>query len=384
MKRRNFLIKSSGVIGAGLALSSGVSGAQKLALAAGEEQDSGKIQVTPEYRVLGKTGMKVTTVSYGAMRTTDPAVLHRALDLGINLIDTAHGYQDGNNEIMVGKVMKERRGEAYVCTKIHPAPIDKMETMFEESLKRLQMNTVDILYYHNIKELDVLHNEDVLKLFNKWKKEGKTRFIGFSTHKNEAELLEQAAKDKAWDVILVAYNFKKTPQLTKAINAVAKAGIGVVGMKTQAGGYKDSKMGSLTPHQASLKWVLQNPNVHTTIPSMTTFEELNEDIQVMGQKMGRRDHDLLERYGQVIDPIYCRSCNACTASCRHGVDIPEINRCLMYVEGYGDFPLAMTNYAELSERENLSQCSRCSECAASCIHGIDLPNKIKSAMNIFA
>lgn len=350
MKRRNFLLKSSTVIGAGLALGSieaAGSGMSKLATAEKEDESSFKNNLSLEYRTLGKTGLKVTTIGYGAMRTTDPAVVHRALDLGINFIDTAHSYQDGNNEIMVGKIMQQRRADAYVCTKIRSAPVEKMAKMFETSLKRLQMDSVDILYYHSIKNLDGLRNEDVLNLFMKWKKEGKTRFIGFSTHKNEAELLEQAAKDKFWDVILVAYNFKKSPQLTKAINTAAKAGMGIVGMKTQAGGYKNSKMGSLNPHQASLKWVLQNPNVHTTIPSMTTFEELDEDIRVMGRKMGRLDQKTLDRYGQVIDPIYCRSCNACVSSCPHGVDIPEINRCLMYVEGYRDFPLAMNNYADL-------------------------------------
>ena len=67
--------------------------------------------------------------------------------------------------------------------------------------------------------------------------------------------------------------------------------------------------------------------------------------------------EILERYGQAIDPVYCRSCNACVESCQHHVDIPEINRCLMYVEGYGDFPLAISNYKELASDINLSMSS---------------------------
>lgn len=387
MNRRNFMRKSSTLFGAGVALKyckpcfSGISRLNASTLAIKSSSDD-----TPalEYRVLGKTGLKVTAVGYGAMRTTDPAVVHRALDLGINFIDTAHGYQNGNNESMIGKVMKQRRNEAYVCTKISNSDKEKMEKMIEKSLKRLQMDTVDILCYHSVKTIDRLHKEDAMELFMKWKKQGKARFIGFSTHRNEPELLEQAAKDKFWDVILVAYNFTKSHRLTKAIEAAARAGIGIVAMKTQAGGYKDSKMGSLSPHQAALKWVLNNPNVSTTIPSMTTFEELGEDIQAMGKKMGWHDRKVLDRYGQVIDPLYCRACNACLQTCPNGVDIPEVNRCLMYAEGYGDLSLARTNYAELSTDENASKCMRCERCVARCVNGLNLARKMEIAAKLFA
>ena len=387
MNRRSFILKSSTALGIGVASKVCEPVFSKMnRVYASTVNDKSSTKDTPslEYRVLGKTGLKVSAVGYGAMRTTDPAVVHRALDLGINFIDTAHGYQDGNNEIMIGNVMKQRRDEAYVCTKIPHADKKRMTEMFETSLKRLQMDTVDILHYHSVKTIERLHNEEAMALLTKWKKQGKTRFIGFSTHTNEAELLGQAAKDKFWDVILVAYNFKKSPELTKAIEAVAKAGIGVVAMKTQAGGYKDSQMGSWSPHQAALKWVLQNPHVHAAIPSMTTFEELEEDVQVMGKKMGWHDRKVLDRYGQIIDPLYCRACNSCVLTCPHGVDIPEINRCLMYAEGYGDLALARMNYAELSTDQNVSHCIGCEKCVAKCVHGLNIARKMETAHRMFS
>lgn len=377
LDRRKFLKAGSAAVAAGLVTQKSA----PLFGATGAETQKGKIKL--EYRTLGNTGLKVTSVGYGAMRTSDPAVLERALDLGINFVDTAHVYQGGNNEVMVGNVLKKRRQDAYVCTKVKGDSKKDLTRLFETSLKRLQMDYVDILYLHSLKSIRHLQNEDAMELFTKWKKEGKVRFIGFSTHKNEAELVLQASKDKFWDLILVAYNFKKEADLTDAIHKAAAAGIGIVGMKTQAGGYDTGDLGNISPHQASLKWVLQNQSVHTTIPSMTTFAELEEDIQVMGHKMGWRDQKTLKRYGQLIDRAYCRSCGACLATCPHGVDIPEINRCFMYLEGYRDFNLARTNYQELP-LELRNACASCDACVASCKYGIKLAQRMPKAVQMLA
>jgi len=377
VNRRHFLKAGATAMAAGLVTPS----VRPVWSATEPEKPQQKINL--EYRMLGKTGLKVTTVAYGAMRTTDPAVLERALDLGINLVDTAYVYQGGNNEVMVGNVLKKRRKDAFLCTKAKPGSKKELQRQFETSLKRLQMDYVDILYLHSVSEIDQIHNAEAMEFFTQLKKEGKVRFIGFSTHNNEAELVRQAAEDKFWEVILVAYNFQKEPALTEAIHKAAAAGIGIVGMKTQAGGYDTKTLGNLSPHQAALKWVLQNQSVHTTIPSMSTFAELEEDVQVMGQKMGWRDRNTLERYGQLINQEYCRSCNACRETCPNGVNIPELNRCYMYLAGYHDFNLARTNYLELAP-ENREACGDCTECVARCKYGIQLSSRMPQINQMFA
>lgn len=376
--RRDFLKKSSFFLTVGLFSNPFKVSSEEL-LAATKSQ---KLEI--EYRTLGKTGLRATTVGYGAMRTTDSAVLQKALDQGINFVDTAHGYQDGNNEVMVGKVLQSRRKEVILCTKIRQKSASEMTRMFETSLARLRTDYVDVLYLHNLKSVSDVQNSEALKLFSDLKQAGKIRFMGFSTHQNEAELVRQAALDKTWDVVLVAYNFEKEAALTEAIQKAATAGIGMVAMKTQAGGYKTETMGKLSPHQAALKWVLKNPNVHTTIPSMTTFAELEEDIQVMSQKMSWRDEKILELYSQSIDKLYCRSCGVCLATCPYGVDIPEINRCLMYFSGYGDPELAVVNYQELTPAQNALKCQACHACVAQCKHGIDLARRLPRTHRLLA
>ena len=109
---------------------------------------------------------------------------------------------------------------------------------------------------------------------------------------------------------------------------------------------------------------------------MTTFDELEEDIQVMGQKMGWNDRKILNRYSQSIDKQYCRSCDACGGTCPYEVDIPEVNRCLMYLEGYGDLALARSNYQELLPQHNALKCENCISCSAICKYGIDLAERM--------
>jgi len=369
--RRDFMRKSTFALAAGW-LSNRVS-----PVLAASEKNKQKQPVNLEFRTLGKTDLRVSTVGYGAMRTTDPSVLEKALDMGINFVDTAYIYQGGNNEKLVGSVLKGRRKDVILCTKIKPNSRKKMAEMFETSLRRLQTDYVDILYLHSLKEISDLYHEPAMELFMQWKKAGKIRFLGFSTHKNETVLLSQASKDKFWDVILVAYNFKKEKALTRAVDQAAGAGIGIVGMKTQAGGYETKEMGGLSPHQAALKWVLRNPNVHATIPSMVSFAQLEENVRVMGRKMGWYDRKTLEYYSHSIDLRYCRTCGACKGTCPSGVDIPEVNRCFMYYEGYRDRELALANYDDLLPEHRADKCGNCPTCQARCKYGIDLARRMR-------
>src|SRR4030042_4858205 len=113
---------------------------------------SGKSEKAPnlEFRTLGRTGLKVTVGSMGVMNCSDPAVLHRAFDLGINFYDTADCYMRGRNEEMVGKVFKGRREKVYIQTKVHDNDEKKMRASVERSLRRLQTDYIDVLVWHGL------------------------------------------------------------------------------------------------------------------------------------------------------------------------------------------------------------------------------------------
>ena len=128
------------------------------------------------------------------------------------------------------------------------------------------------------------------------KQQGKTRFIGITCHRNEANTLNALADDPDkffdtcwWSTTSIANRPSRRPS-----RRVAKAGMGVIAMKTQQGGYKTKALGDVSPHQAALKFVLQNPNVTAAVPAMVDLKQVKEDLAVMHMKFTQADLDILD------------------------------------------------------------------------------------------
>lgn len=343
----------------------------------------------PVYRTLGRTGLKVTVVSFGAMLTPEAEVMRVAFDNGVNYVDTARRYMGGKNEEIVGQALKGRRDKVYVATKTQPASVSKADIVkdVETSLSKLKIDSIDVIQLHNLEDKERIFISETKEALLKLREQGKVRFFGVTTHKNQAEVLNALVddKDRFFDTALVAYNFKSSKEVGDAIERAAKAGIGIVGMKTQQGGYSTSAPGSISPHQAALKWVLQNPHIATTIPGMKDMAHLREDIAVMGMlKFTGRDERILKRYNAAIAPFYCSFCGKCESSCPYGVEISTINRSLMYAEGYKSGELARTTYREIPLSASAAVCTNCPTCTARCVNGLDIAAKMERARIILA
>jgi len=344
------------------------------------------------YRELGSTGFKASELGFGAMNTRDPELIQAAIDSGVNYIDTAHGYMKGENERIVGSVIKNNdRDKLFIVTKVHAVgkKASRVREMMETSLKRLQMDYVDIMFMHMPDTPEDMLVKEHLDVFEKAKKDGLCKYVGVSTHKNQADILNAATDSKFFDAVLVAYNYMSPEAVTTAIERARKEGIAIIGMKTQlkGKGWPDHGMGDMTINQAALKWVLENPYVDTTIPGMTAFEHLTEDHAVMGMRMSFREHNELKRYGMKIDRSYCRGvagCTGCRDQCPNGVEVCELNRCLGYAQGYGDMRLARENYEMLPPNKRVDVCGDCDECAVRCVNGLDLTENIRRARELFA
>ncbi len=342
----------------------------------------------PVFRTLGRTGLKITAVSFGAMLTPEYEVMRAAFDLGVNYVDTARRYMNGRNEEIVAKAIKGIRNKLYVATKTLGSSNTKKEIFqdVETSLSRLQTDHIDVIQLHNLTSGERAFIPEVREAYRQLRKQGKVRFFGVTTHTNQAEVLGAITEDseKFFDTALVAYNFKSPPELKAAIKRAAQAGIGIIAMKTQAGGYKTDALGRLSPHQAALKWALEDPNVTAAIPGMKDMDMLREDISVMGMKLTRKDERILERYGEAIRPYYCHLCAQCEATCPQHVAISTINRSLMYAEGYGNMELARATYNEIGSRGRATACIGCDECVARCVNGIDIVSKMRKALSMYA
>ena len=343
----------------------------------------------PVYRTLGRTGLKITIVSFGAMLTPEPEVIRLAFENGINYVDTARRYMDGRNEEIVAKALKGLpRDKIFIATKTLSSSRRK-DAIFkdvETSLKALDTDYIDVIQLHNLTDRERVYIPETREALLSLRKQGKVRFFGVTSHTNQAAVLDALVedKDRFFDTALVGYNFKSGPEVKEAIARAAKAGIGIIAMKTQAGGYQTDALGPVSPHQAALKWALQNPHVTAAIPGMRNMAHYQEDIAVMGMKFGLADKLILDRYAAAIRPYYCHLCAKCEPTCPKGVAISTINRSLMYREGYRDRNLARATYHDVPESASAAVCLDCAECRAQCVNGVDIKNKMRRARKLLA
>ena len=343
------------------------------------------------YRTLGKTNIKLPIIGMGVMNVDNPALVEAALDAGIVLLDTAHGYQRGRNEEMIGKVIKNRPRDSYVISTKIPGNNEDRKTglftkstrpelfieQFETSLKRLGLEYVDILHLHGMVRRESALFEPLLNAMVKLKKEGKTRFIGLSTHRNEPEVIKAAQDSNVYDVVLTAYNFRQPhrAEMEKATVSAAKAGLGIIAMKTQAAVYWDKQRTKQINMKAALKWVLQNENIHTTIPGFTTFDQLELDMSIMEDfTLTEKEKSDLNSVKRLSVGLYCDQCGRCQTQCPAGIDIPTLMRVYMYAYGYRNLSLAKDTLQSLY----LSPipCINCTTCNVKCSMGFDIRNRI--------
>ncbi len=350
-------------------------------------------------RSLGKTGIKLPIVSMGVMNADVPGILRRAYELGIRHFDTAAVYQQGRNEEMVGSVIKELgvRDRVTISTKQvvrnHRQPVAEVKRRFiegfEASLQRLQMDHVDILYYHSADSAEAAKAEGPLEALQALKKQGKTRFVGISTH-NTIEVLNAAIPLKFFDVTLVMLNYtmSKDAPLLDTIERASKNGIGVVAMKTQAGGTvkPDSKLPKLLPpasQTALLKWVLNHDFVTTAIPGFSTYEHLEQDFSVVGNlAYTNEEKTFLGDKAFVADAEFCQQCGQCRDDCPRKADIPRLMRSHMYAVQYRNVGLARDTVAQIADSRGFDACNGCATCAATCRHDVNIARKISELKNL--
>lgn len=342
------------------------------------------------YRTLGKTGLKLPVVSFGVMRSDNSALVKAAYDGGMKLFDTAHGYMNGRNEEMLGGFFSTVPRDSFVvATKVKPSGVDSRTglpskdttgesflSMFNLSLSRLKLDYVDILYMHSAESAEMVRHKEIVKAMLDLKKQGKVRFIGISTHKNEPLVINTMAEEGIWDVVLTSYNYRQTylAEMNSAIEKAAAAGMGVVAMKTLAGGWLDKERTKPVNAQAALKWVISNPNVHTTIPGITAFDQLETDLKVM-RDVALTEQEKADLVADASYPgLYCNACSHCVPGCPGNLPIPELMRAYMYAYGYRNAAMASELIAETSVKAD--PCAGCETCSASCVRGFDLKGKI--------
>ncbi len=346
------------------------------------------------YRTLGKTGMQVPVIGMGVLSAGTPALMQAALDSGITHFDsTASPPQQSRNEEMIGEVLKGRPRNSFVFgTKIY-FPRDNKTGLYsrevteaefqkklDEALERLQMDYVDILYHHMVPNREAAFYEPVMNVMEKAKKAGKARFHGITTHNNMPEAVQAAADSKFYEVVMTSYNNRQQNHLEvkKAIANAAAAGLGVVAIKVIRGNVEKGQ--KPVNARASLKWVLQDTNVHATIPGFSNYEEMSVDLSVMKDlNLTEAEKNDLKR-GALISGLYCQGCGQCLQQCWDELPIPDLMRAYMYTYGYHQPALAKSLIASLALPRHV--CEGCSSCPVVCLNEWKVKEKVRDIIRL--
>ncbi|MGD8628587.1 MAG: aldo/keto reductase [bacterium] len=409
LTRRKFISTSlTGLAAAGIAgVSPGLAAAQDGEETAGSAAAAGKPAEETKgemiHRTLGKTGISLPIVSMGAMNADNPEVVKASYEMGVRLFDTAALYAFGRNEQMLGKVIKDMgiRDEVVIGTKellggranmSDEEAVEKFITLTEGSLKRLQVDYVDIIYLHSVPNAEGL-DPACFEAMNRLKQQGKARFSGISTHQSMTEIITAVTENDLCDVVLTSMNVSLADDadLLSAIDAAAEKGIGILAMKTQAGGRQLPNQDSLNKYEsgvvqsAMLKWVMRHESITTAIPGYTSYQHMKEDVSVAfsleyteDEKRFLADNEMMMGLG------FCRQCGACVASCPHGVAVPELMRTHMYAAQYSNFRQARATLDEIPAGRSIAACKGCDTCSARCAHHVDIAYRIEDLKLIYA
>lgn len=382
--RRDFLKKSI----------MGLSGTALLASGTSLDASGKAIDNTPAAlptRPLGKTGVHTPLISMGTSGVTSPGLVKAAYEAGVKMFFSANYYGRGNNEILVGEGLKGLPRDSFlVGTAAIPNEMNKgagtLNSDFtaekymksaEASLKRFGLETIDFVLLPFASKKETILNEDVLKTFGQLKKQGKVKYVGIASHGGTVEALNAAAESGVYDVAMIGYNYKtqNLEELNTAINRAAKAGMGIVAMKTTAGAAR-SKTGPGINTDAALKWVLQNENISSIVSGMTSVELVQKNLKmIQNLKMsGQEMKDLGMTSGYDAYGLYCQQCQQCVPQCTHHFDIPTIMRSYMYAYGYKNLEQAWHTLAEVDLTDN--PCHRCDVCNVNCASRFDVRNKV--------
>lgn len=397
--RRNFLTAAA----AGLA-SAGLTGLSPGVALAQEAENVTKPKPEIITRKLGKNGPSIPIISMGAMNSNNPEIVVASYELGVRHFDTAANYQFGRNEQMLGRALEKMgvRDKVVIGTKVHTPPqrrglsakesTEKFIKAVEASLKRLRTDYVDIIYVHDVGDAETVRDQAIMDAVSALKDQKKVRLAGPATHTNMADVINEVVAGGFYNVVLTAINFTMADDaaLMTSIKNAADKGVGIIAMKTLAGGSRwpnpESRRNysSTTVARAALKWVMRNENICTSIPGYANYEHMNENFAVATDlEYTDEEKSLLSDNSIILGLGFCRQCRECLASCPNGADIPTLMRTHMYAAQYSNFHHARMTLDEIPDRAGLANCSSCSECSARCANTVDIDRRIEELKQMY-
>lgn len=365
-----------------------------------------------KYRKFGKLDIDVSALGFGTMRfpvMEDASegnkvnkevdekeairMIRYAIDHGVNYVDTAYGYHDGNSEIITGRALKDGyRGKVMLATKSPVWLINKPEDfdkLLDEQLKKLGTDHIDFYLLHAIgrdRWRNTIIKHDVLRQMERAKKDGKIGHVGFSFHDDADAFTEIIDGYDKWEFCQIQYNYLDIENQAgvKGLKYAASKGLGIVIMEPLLGGklanppmdVKAILEGSgrdLSPSSWALEWLWNQPEVSVVLSGMSNMHQVEENI-VSAEHSGigmfsASDHEIIERVRKRYEEravIPCTACSYCMP-CPNNVDIPR--NFALYNDSviHDDLKGSQRTYNNfMDEGSRASGCIQCKMCEEKC------------------
>ncbi len=328
-----------------------------------------------EYRILGKTGLKISRLGFGGIpiQRIDAAgtkvLMQQLMEAGVNYIDTARGYTV--SEEYLGEALEGIRAHFVLATKSMARTKEEMARDIEISLRNLRTDHIDLYQVHNpnLQQLEQVMGEGgALEALMEARAAGKIDHIGLTAHSRE--VFEKALSLDWVETMMFPYNIVES-QGEELIKACTEKNIGFIDMKPLAGG-------AIEDATLALRYIASNPDVTVVIPGMAAPEELTQNIAAVQDTAPLTD-DEKQRIQQVRDALgtqFCRRCNYC-APCAVGSQIPNVFLMQGYLERYGLAEWAKARYGAMPVKA--SACIECGACEKRCPYELPIRQMMKKA-----
>jgi hypothetical protein len=368
-----------------------------------------------QYRPFGRTGINISTLGFGAMRLPGNPVdgktvydeelgiqiIQRAFELGVNYVDTAPYYCDGESEVIVGKALKGWRDKVYLSTKnpIEDSSGANWRERLEKSLKKLDTDHIDFYHMWGIdwetyeKSIDV-PNGPLAEAFRA-KEEGLIRHISFSFH-DVPESMIRLIDTGHFETVLCQYNLLDRAN-EQAIAHAHEKGLGVVVMGPVAGGrlgMPSAAIKNLLPGkinssaEIALRFVMANQGVTCALSGMSSMAMVEENARVASNAAPLTAAELLQiensmNENKKLADLYCTGCKYCMP-CPFDVNIPLIFELMNEHRVYGLTEHAREQYAQIGKNEwmpgkNAEACTECGLCETKCPQSIEIRRQLKES-----
>ena len=326
-----------------------------------------------EYRVLGKTGLKISRLGFGGIpiQKIDAEgtrkLMHQLVEAGVNYIDTARGYTV--SEEYLGFALEGIRDKFVLATKSMARTKEAMAKDIDTSLKNLRTDYIDLYQVHNPGEKDleqVMAPGGALEALLEAKAGGKIGHIGITLH--SVDLFRKAVELPWVETIMFPYNIVET-QGEEWIAKCTENNIGFVCMKPLAGG-------AIEDAQTALRFIVSNPNVTVVIPGMADKSEIVQNVAATANTAPLSDTEQ-EKVAQIrafLGTNFCRRCNYC-APCTAGINISAVFLFEGYYSRYGLQEWATDRYAALPK--TASDCIGCGVCETRCPYNLPIRDMMK-------